>query len=161
MAPLPQAINSLPSEPSVSRTNPFFFSKNAWGLYWAFYCCDKTPSPKTSWGGKGLFGFHSHIWLITKGSQDRNSNRARTWRQKLMQRPWRDASYWLAPHGPTQPAFVSYGTQGHQPRNGPTHNGLGSPSGIVNWGNTLQTCCLQPDPMKMFSYLRLSSLQCL
>jgi hypothetical protein len=30
-------------------------------------------------------------------SQDRNSNRARTWRQELMmQRTWRGAAYWLA-----------------------------------------------------------------
>jgi hypothetical protein len=39
--------------------------------------------------------------FITEGSQDRNSNRAGTWRQELMQRPWRGAAHWLA-----QPAFL-------------------------------------------------------
>ena len=39
--------------------------------------------------------------FIIEGSQDRNSNRAGTWRQELMQRQWRDAVYW-----PTQPAFL-------------------------------------------------------
>ena len=43
---------------------------------------------KATWGGK-------------EGGQDRNSNRAGTWRQELMQRPWRGADYWLA-----QPAFL-------------------------------------------------------
>jgi hypothetical protein len=34
--------------------------------------------------------------LIIKGHQGRNSKRAGTWRQELMQRPWMDAAYWLA-----------------------------------------------------------------
>jgi hypothetical protein len=36
---------------------------------------------------------------ITEGSQNRNCNRAGTWRQELMQKPWRGAAYWLVPHG--------------------------------------------------------------
>ena len=43
-----------------------------------------------------LLGLHSHIIVPHyEGSQDRNSNRAGSWRQELMQRPWRDAAYWL------------------------------------------------------------------
>jgi hypothetical protein len=34
--------------------------------------------------------------------------------QELMQRPWRDAAYWLAPHGLL--SLLSYRTQDHQPR---------------------------------------------
>jgi hypothetical protein len=34
-----------------------------------------------------------------KGSQGRNSNRAGTWTQELMLRPWRTAAYRLAPPG--------------------------------------------------------------
>ena len=37
--------------------------------------------------------------FIIKGSQDRNSSKAGTWNQELMQRSWRDAAHWLAPHG--------------------------------------------------------------
>jgi hypothetical protein len=37
--------------------------------------------------------------FIIKESQDRNSNRAGNWKQELMQRPFRDAGYWLASHG--------------------------------------------------------------
>ena len=33
-----------------------------------------------------------------KRNQDRNSNRAGTWRQELMQRPCKGAAYWFAPH---------------------------------------------------------------
>jgi hypothetical protein len=43
--------------------------------------------------------FTSRSLFITKGRQDRNSNRAGTWRQELMQTPWRDAAYWLASRG--------------------------------------------------------------
>jgi hypothetical protein len=39
--------------------------------------------------------------FIIKEIQDKNSSRAGTWRQKLMQRPWRSAAYWLA-----QPDFL-------------------------------------------------------
>ena len=34
--------------------------------------------------------------FIIKGSQDRNSSRAGTWRQELMQRPWTSSACWLA-----------------------------------------------------------------
>ena len=37
--------------------------------------------------------------FITEGSQDRNSSRAGTWRQELLQRLWRDAAYWLVHYG--------------------------------------------------------------
>ena len=46
-----------------------------------------------------------------------------TWRQDWMQRPWKGAAYWLIPHGLF--SLLSYRTQDHQPRNGPSHNGLG------------------------------------
>jgi hypothetical protein len=36
-----------------------------------------------------------------KRSQDKDSNRAGTWRQELMKKPWRGAPYWLA-----HPAFL-------------------------------------------------------
>jgi hypothetical protein len=39
--------------------------------------------------------YTSTMLFITKGSQDLNSHRAGTWRQELMQRPWRGAAYWL------------------------------------------------------------------
>jgi hypothetical protein len=34
--------------------------------------------------------------FIIEGSQDRNSSGAETWRQELVQRPWRGAAYWLS-----------------------------------------------------------------
>jgi hypothetical protein len=42
-----------------------------------------------------------------------------------VQRPWRTADFWLAPHGLLN--LLSYRTQDHQPRDGATHNGLGPP----------------------------------
>jgi hypothetical protein len=45
--------------------------------------------------------YMSTLLFIFEGSHDRNSNKAGTWRQELMQKPWRAAAYWLA-----QPAFL-------------------------------------------------------
>jgi hypothetical protein len=42
-------------------------------------------------------------------------------KQELMQRPWRDVHYWLA--SPGLLSLLSYRTQDHQPRDGPTHKG--------------------------------------
>jgi hypothetical protein len=42
-------------------------------------------------------------------SQGRNTNRAGTWKQKLMEKPWMGAAYWLAYHGwLAQPFFLSF-----------------------------------------------------
>jgi hypothetical protein len=39
------------------------------------------------------------LLFITKGIQDRNSNRVRSWRQELMQKLWRGIVYRLASPG--------------------------------------------------------------
>jgi hypothetical protein len=67
---------------------------------------------------------------FTEASQDRNSSRAGTWRQELMQRLWRVTAYWLAPHGLL--SLLSYRTKDHQPRDGTTHNELDPPPLIAN-----------------------------
>jgi hypothetical protein len=66
---------------------------------------------------------------LKEGSQDRNSHRAGTWRQELMYRPWRVATYWLA--SPGLFSLLSYRTQDHQPRDGNTYNGLGPPPPLI------------------------------
>jgi hypothetical protein len=40
-------------------------------------------------------------------------------KQKLMQRPWRDVTYWLASPGLLR--LLSYRSHDYQPRDGPTH----------------------------------------
>jgi hypothetical protein len=67
----------------------------------------------------------STLLFTTKATQDRNSHRARTWRQGLMQRPWRDVTYWLA--SPGLLSLLSYRTQDHQHRDDTTHNGWALP----------------------------------
>ena len=74
--------------------------------------------------------YTSTLLFITKGSQDRNSHRAGTWRQELMQRPWRSAAYWLASPGFLH--LISYRTQDYQSRDSTTHNELGPPPLITN-----------------------------
>lgn len=63
---------------------------------------------------------------INRGNQSRNS------KQELIERAWRDAACisWLS-----QPA---YKTQDHHPRDGTTHNGIGSPVAIINQENAFQ-----------------------
>jgi hypothetical protein len=53
--------------------------------------------------------YTSTLLFITKESQDRNSHRVGTWRQELMQRPWKGAAYWLASSDLL--SFLSYRTQ--------------------------------------------------
>jgi hypothetical protein len=48
---------------------------------------------------KAYSAYTSISLFIIEGSQGRNSNGAGAWRQELMLRPWRNAAYWLAPHG--------------------------------------------------------------
>ena len=77
-------------------------------------------------------GVERAVWLVfpnhcssLKEVRAETKDRARAWRQKLMQRPWRGAAYWFAPHGLL--SLLSYRTQDHQPRDGTTYNGLGPP----------------------------------
>jgi hypothetical protein len=46
--------------------------------------------------------------------------RTQAGKQELMQRPWRDVTYWLA--SPGLLSLLSYRTQDFQPRDGTTHN---------------------------------------
>ena len=63
-----------------------------------FCSCTEHDDQAVSWrcGGRVYSAYTSTLLFITKGSQDRNSHRARIWGQKLMERPWRDAAYWFA-----------------------------------------------------------------
>jgi hypothetical protein len=63
--------------------------------------------------------------FILKGNQDRNSNRAGTWRKELMQRLWRGTDYSLASCSLLR--LLSYRTQGHKPRDNTAHNGCALP----------------------------------
>ena len=65
---------------------------------------------------------------VSEGSQELKM--AGSWRQELMQRPWRGAANCLASYGLL--SLLSYRTQDHQPRDGTTHNRLGLPTSITN-----------------------------
>jgi hypothetical protein len=58
--------------------------------------------------------YTSVLLFITKGSQDRNTHGIGTWRQKWMQKLWRNAAYWLV--SPGLLSLLSYRTQDYQPR---------------------------------------------
>jgi hypothetical protein len=48
---------------------------------------------KATWKKRIYSTFASTSLFFIGESQDRNSNKAGTWRQELMQRPWRGAAY--------------------------------------------------------------------
>ena len=64
--------------------------------------------------------------FLIKYSKGWNSHWAGTWRQELIQRPWRGAAYWLDPHDLL--SLLSYRSQDHQLRDGTTFNRLGPQS---------------------------------
>ena len=69
-------------------------------------------------GEERVYSAYTSILLfITKGSQVR--------KQELMQRPWRDVTYWLA--SPGLLSLLSYRTQDYQATDGTTHNGPSQP----------------------------------
>ena len=85
---------------------------------------------------KKQVGKKGFIWLtlstllfINEGSRDRNSSRAGTWRQKLMQSPQRSAAYWFSP---LACLVCLLRNQDYQPKDGPTNHGLGPLPLITN-----------------------------
>lgn len=46
---------------------------------WSFNCYDKTPRPKTIWGGKGLSGLHILIIVHQRGKSEKEL-KAGTWK---------------------------------------------------------------------------------
>jgi len=86
-----------------------------------FYSCTNIMNKKQVGEERVYSAYTSTLLFITKGSQDWNSSR----KQELMQRPWRDVTYWLAFHGLL--SLLSYRTQNNQPRDGTTHKGPFNP----------------------------------
>jgi hypothetical protein len=64
-----------------------------------------------------------------------------TWRQELIQRPWRSAAYWLA--SPCLLSLLSYSTQDRRLRDGTTHNEVALP---------LQSVILKKCPIGLPAY---------
>jgi hypothetical protein len=73
--------------------------------------CTKHHDQEASWGGKDLFNLNLQNAVVRK--------------QKVMQKQWRDVSYWLA--SPGLLSLLSYRSQVYQPRDDPTHKGLSQP----------------------------------
>jgi hypothetical protein len=94
-----------------------------------FYSCTDIRTKKQVGEERVYSAYTSTLLFISKGSPDRNSHRAGTWRQELMQRPWRDAAYWLA--SPGLLSLLSDRTQDYQPGDGTTHNGFSHPLSLI------------------------------
>lgn len=52
---------------------------------------------RASWGRKGSFYFYFHI-VVYPWRKPGQKLKAGTWRQELMQRQWKDDTYWIVPH---------------------------------------------------------------
>lgn len=57
----------------------------------------KIPWPKATCGGKGWFIFNFRVILYHHGKSGQEI-KARTWRQEVMQKSWRNAAYRFAHH---------------------------------------------------------------
>jgi hypothetical protein len=79
----------------------------------------KQKQKEASWGGKGLFSLHFHT--VVYYQRKSGLELEQVMKQELMQRPWRDVTYWLA--SPSLLSLLSYRTQDYQPRDGTTHKG--------------------------------------
>ena len=79
---------------------------------------------EASWGEEGLISLHFHIAVHRQRKSGLEPRQVR--KQGMMQRPWRDVTYWLA--SPGLLSLLFYTTQVYQPRDGTTHNGLDPPT---------------------------------
>jgi hypothetical protein len=80
---------------------------------------NKHHDQEASWGAKGLFGLHFHVAVHHQNKSGPKLKQVR--KQKLMQKLWRDVTYWLS--SPGLLSLLSYRTQDYQPRGGTTHKG--------------------------------------
>ena len=107
----------------------------------------QTSWPRSSWGGKGLFSLHFHIAVHHWKKSGLELKQVRE--QELMQRPWKDVLYWLAPLGLL--SRLSSRTKTTSPEMVPPTRG--PPPLITNWENALQL-----DLIEAFPQLKLLSL---
>jgi hypothetical protein len=70
-------------------------------------------------GGKNLFSLHFSVAVHQQRKSRLELKQVR--KQELMQKPWKDVTYWLA--FPDLLSLLSYRTQAYQPRDGTTHKG--------------------------------------
>lgn len=63
-----------------------------------FRCCGRTSGEKQLWVGRGYFMLHFHITVHQWGKLGPECKRG-TWSLAPKQKPWRSASFWLAPTG--------------------------------------------------------------
>jgi hypothetical protein len=83
-----------------------------------FYSCTNTVTKRQVGEERVYSATLSTLLLIAK---DAGLELKQVRRQELMQRPWRDVTYWLA--SPDLLSLLSYRTQDYQPRDGTTHKG--------------------------------------
>lgn len=87
------------------------------------YCCDNQHWSEATQEEKDL-----QVTLSSRKSEQ--ELKGGTWRQVLEQGQWKNAAYWLTPHGLFN--LLLYRTQDHQPKYGSPHNGLGPPQSITD-----------------------------
>jgi hypothetical protein len=92
-----------------------------------FLFLNKHHDQAVTWGGKGLFSLHFHTAVHHQRKSGLELKQVR--KQELMQRPWRDVTYWFA--SPGLLSLLSYRTEDYQPRDGTSHNGPSHPWSLI------------------------------
>jgi hypothetical protein len=96
-----EILSTCGKTPTIqSKTKPTKKQDKVLCLSQGFYSCKETIVTKKQVGEERLhLACTSTLLFITKGSEDRNSQRAGTWRQELIERPWRGAAYSIVSPG--------------------------------------------------------------
>lgn len=99
-------------------------------------CYDKAPNPEATQRRKGILCWYFHIIIrLWQKSEQELTERER---QRLKQRPWNTATYWLAFCDLL--SLFPYITQDHLSRSGTAHGGLAPSILIFTKENAHQTC---------------------
>lgn len=97
--------------PAAQKTETgFLSSKSSWATALMRFSI-AVANTKSNTGRKKMFLPHRLVYH--RGKSERQFKWGRSWGQELMQRPWTDVAYWLAPHGLHN--LLSFSTQDHQP----------------------------------------------
>lgn len=134
-----------------SLTKTFLLAWNSNLSEGRFRCCGRTSGEKQLWVGRGYFMLHFHITVHQWGKLGQECKRG-TWSLAPKQKPWRSASFWLAPSG-WFICFLIDSPRSVIPGAGAAHRELSPPTSLINQENEPQASLVGAFPSVHACYL--------